>query len=160
MFGAESLAQIQNSINKEDHFGSQRSIASNGGKKAHFNTYLQAKNLLPFFYQCLKDKSIGVRESAVLCIKNFGAHGELIFIEGVCKDENPSIRAECALGLGQIGVQTFRSLVLALHDSQQIVKDAASIAIIKNLPFNDILEHFKDKDHQKQTICCTIKEII
>lgn len=58
-----------------------------------------------------------VRESAVLCIKNFGAHGELLFIEGVCKDQNPQIRAECALGLGQIGVQTFRSLLLALHDS-------------------------------------------
>jgi hypothetical protein len=39
-----------------------------------------------------------------LSIKNFGAHGELLFIEGVSKERNSLIRAECALGLGQIGV--------------------------------------------------------
>ena len=59
---------------------------------------------MPFFYQCLKDKSAVVRESAVLCIKNFGAHGELLFIEGVSKESNHQVRAECAYGLGSIGV--------------------------------------------------------
>jgi len=67
-----------------------------------------------------------VRECAILCIRNFGAHGELLFIEGISKERNPLVRAECALGLGQIGPQTFRSLLLALHDETQIVKDAAS----------------------------------
>lgn len=62
------------------------------------------------------DKSAEVREVARLSIKNFGAHGELLFIEGVSKERNSQIRAECALGLGSIGVQTFRSLLLALHD--------------------------------------------
>jgi HEAT repeat protein len=52
----------------------------------------------------LKDKSPLVRESAVLCIKNFGAHGELMFIEGVSKEPNAIVRAECAYGLGTIGV--------------------------------------------------------
>ena len=93
------------------------------GKRPHFNTYLQPKNLLPFFYKCLADKSPQVRECALLCIKNFGAHGELLFIEGVSKESNPVLRAECALGLGSIGPQTFRSLLLALHDEHQIVKD-------------------------------------
>jgi len=40
-----------------------------------------------------------------------------MFIEGISKDKNPNVRAECADGLGQIGVQTFRSLLLALHDN-------------------------------------------
>ena len=45
-----------------------------------------------------------MRECAILCIKNFGAHGELMFIEGVSKEASPFIRAECAFGLGTIGV--------------------------------------------------------
>lgn len=128
--------------------------------KKHFNTYLLPSNLMPFFYQCLQDKAEIVRESAILCIKNFGAHGELMFIEGVSKDPNPAVRAECALGLGEIGVQTFRSLLLALHDGSQQVKDAASRAILSKMSLQDILAHFADKDHQKQTICCTIKELL
>ena len=141
--------------------GSHKSTSAfNTNKKAHFNTYLQPKNLMPFFYQCLRDKSPLVRESAVLCIKNFGAHGELLFIEGVSKEPNAQVRAECAYGLGSIGVQTFRSLLLALHDSFQIVKDAASLAILNHMPFHQLISHFEDKDHQKQTICCTIKELL
>ena len=49
-------------------------------------------------------------------MKNFGAHGELMFIEGASKEKNNLIRAECAMGLGTIGPQTFRSLLLALRD--------------------------------------------
>ena len=39
-----------------------------------------------------------------------------MFIEGVTKDRSPTIRCECAFGLGQIGATTFRTLLLALHD--------------------------------------------
>ena len=86
------------------------------GGRSHFNSYLQPNSLLPFFYQCLSDKSQAVRECAILCMKNFGAHGELMFIEGASKEKNNLIRAECAMGLGSIGPQTFRSLLLALRD--------------------------------------------
>ena len=75
-------------------------ISGHQGLRAHFNTYLQPGNLLPFFYQCLRDKSQAVRECAIVCIKNFGAHGELMFIEGISKEHIPQIRAECASGLG------------------------------------------------------------
>jgi hypothetical protein len=39
MFGVENFSMMQASINREE-FGSQRSLASQNGKKAHFNTYL------------------------------------------------------------------------------------------------------------------------
>ena len=140
---------------------SQRSLISpQTNCRPHFNTYLQPNNLLPFFYQCLKDKSGKVRECAILCIKNFGAHGELMFIEGVSKEQNPNIRSECAFGLGTIGVQTFRSLLLALRDTTQIVKDAASVAILHNMNLLDLNQHFQGNQHQKQTICCTIRELL
>lgn len=103
--------------------------------------------MLPFFYKCLADKSPQVRECALLCIKNFGAHGELLFIEGVSKESNPVLRAECALGLGSIGPQTFRSLLLALHDEHQIVKDQASQAILNNMTVYQIREQFQDSEH-------------
>ena len=115
-----------NDTNRSVSSGFSNRRGSKMGKRPHFNTYLQPKNLLPFFYKCLADKSPQVRECALLCIKNFGAHGELLFIEGVSKESNPVLRAECALGLGSIGPQTFRSLLLALHDEHQIVKDQAS----------------------------------
>jgi hypothetical protein len=56
-----------------------------------------------------------------------------MFIEGVSKEPNSQIRAECAFGLGTIGAQTFRTLLLALHDSTMLVKDAASRAILDNM---------------------------
>jgi len=93
-------------------------------------------------------------------MKNFGAHGELMFIEGASKEKNNQIRAECAMGLGTIGPQTFRSLLLALRDDTQLVKDAASKAILKNMALSDIRDQFEENSHQKQTICCTIKELL
>jgi len=62
---------------------------------------------------------------------------------------NPQIRAECAFGLGSIGSQTFRSLLLALHDHTQIVKDAASRAILDNMEVQDLQERFEEQPHQK-----------
>jgi HEAT repeat protein len=65
-----------------------------------------------------------------------------MFIEGVSKEPNSMVRAECAFGLGTIGVQTFRSLLLALHDSLQIVKDAASRAILDRMSIQSLMAHF------------------
>jgi hypothetical protein len=56
-----------------------------------------------------------------------------MFIEGATKDRNGHIRAECATGLGLIGPATFRTLLLVLHDGEQLVRDAASAAIVKNM---------------------------
>ena len=83
-----------------------------------------------------------------------------MFIEGISKEQNPYIRAECAFGLGSIGPQTFRSLLLALHDPVPLVKEAASRAILINMKLSEINNHFYDKNHQKTTICCTIKELL
>lgn len=79
-------------------------------------TYLRPKYLLPFFYKSISDKSKSVRQSAVLSIQNFGPQGELMLIEGVTKDKNANVRADCALGLGHIGTQSFRILLIALND--------------------------------------------
>ena len=89
-------------------------------------TYLKARHLLPFFYRCLSDKDKQVRSCALLCIQNFGPQGELMFIEGLTKDKSFLIRCECANGLAQIGPQTFRTLLLSLHDANPAVRDSTS----------------------------------
>jgi hypothetical protein len=81
-------------------------------------TYLRARHLLPFFYRCLSDKDKDVRTCALVSIQNFGPQGELLFIEGVTKEQNATIRAECATGLGRIGVSAFRTLLLTLSDGE------------------------------------------
>mmetsp|Transcript_45070 Transcript_45070/g.59768 ORF Transcript_45070/g.59768 Transcript_45070/m.59768 type:complete len:180 (+) Transcript_45070:2060-2599(+) len=96
-------------------------------------TYLKAKSMLPFLYNCLLDRDRSVRNSALLAIANFGPQGELMFIEGVTKEANPNIRLECAKGLGKIGATTFRTLMLTLHDPHPAVKEAASNAILRNM---------------------------
>jgi hypothetical protein len=61
-----------------------------------------------------------------------------MFIEGLTKDKNSQIRSECALGLGQIGPSTFRTLLLALHDASPIVRECASLAILRNMSVESV----------------------
>ncbi len=106
-------------------------------------TYLKPRHLLPFFYQFLTDPDNGARKCALLCIKSFGAQGELLFIEGVTKDRNPTIRRECAYGLGDIGPSTFRTLLLALHDSSRAVRDAAAEGMVSGMDVASVMDNFR-----------------
>ena len=83
-----------------------------------------------------------------------------MFIEGVTKDKNAQIRCECATGLGQIGPSTFRTLLLALHDNNGNVREASSQAILKNMQPHEVDVAFRDKEHQRQTIKCAIREVL
>ena len=83
-----------------------------------------------------------------------------MFIEGLTKDKNFSIRCECANGLAQIGPSTFRTLLLSLHDPHPTVRDAASLAILRNMTCERVDEAFKSKEHQRQTIKCAIREVL
>lgn len=101
-----------------------------------------------------------MRNSALLAITNFGPQGELMFIEGVTKEANSGIRIECAKGLGKIGASTFRTLLLTLHDPNLAVKEAACLAILRNMTPESVFESFSDKDHQKQSLLCSLQEVV
>lgn len=58
------------------------------------------------------------------------------------------MRAECAQGLGRIGVSAFRTLLLTLSDREQIVRDTAANAILRHTTIDDILNEYHDKKHQ------------
>ena len=70
------------------------------------------------------------------------------------------MRAECATGLGKIGVTAFRTLLLTLNDSQQVVRDHAATAILRNMSVEDVCNEFESKNHQVQSIKCQINEVL
>jgi HEAT repeat protein len=86
-----------------------------------------------------------VRRAALVSIQNFGPQGELMFIEGVTKDRSHAVRQECAYGLGKIGVSAFRTLLIALTDSVQAVRDSASAAILRNITVEEVVAEFSQK---------------
>lgn len=73
---------------------------------------------------------------ALQSIYSFGPQGELMLIEGLAKDKNSTIRAECAKGLGIFptdyfvanllkglyGPHTFRALIFGLRDPEENVR--------------------------------------
>lgn len=83
-----------------------------------------------------------------------------MFIEGVTKESNATIRVECARGLGKIGPSTFRTLLLTLHDPNPVVTEAACNAILKNTTPEAVCEHFADKSHQRQSLLCSVQEVL
>jgi FtsZ-binding cell division protein ZapB len=78
----------------------------------------------------------------------------------VTKEKNLLVRAECATGLGRIGVSAFRTLLLTLSDRDQHVRDAAATAILKNMSVDEVKQEFENKAYQVQSIKCQINEVL
>eukprot|EP01017_Pseudomicrothorax_dubius_P042162 TRINITY_DN6841_c0_g1_i5.p1 TRINITY_DN6841_c0_g1~~TRINITY_DN6841_c0_g1_i5.p1 ORF type:complete len:898 (-),score=219.15 TRINITY_DN6841_c0_g1_i5:408-3101(-) len=106
-------------------------------------TYLKPKNILPLFYNFLQDSAQEIRELAVASIAAFGPQGELVFIEGLTKDRNATIRVECAKGLGMMGVQTFRALLFGLRDVDEAVRKATSQTLRSRFAVADVIAEYK-----------------
>jgi len=47
-----------------------------------------------------------------------------------------------------------------MHDPNQRVKDAAGEAILKNMTPMEVDQAFLEKEHQRQTIKCAIREVL
>ena len=109
--------------------------------------YLTEKNIIPLFYEKLKDKEFKIQKYAIDCILEFGPKGELIFMEGLLKDKNPIIRLNCAIGLCLSGVHTFRTLInKGLFDNNAGVRKNIQGAIIHFLNIEEIIHYYKKKD--------------
>ena len=109
--------------------------------------YLTEKNIIPLFYEKLKDKEFKIQKYAIDCILEFGPKGELIFMEGLLKDKNPIIRLNCAIVLCLSGVHTFRTLInKGLFDNNAGVRKNIQGAIIHFLNIEEIIHYYKKKD--------------
>eukprot|EP00743_Colponemidia_sp_Colp-15_P010125 GILK01011120.1.p1 GENE.GILK01011120.1~~GILK01011120.1.p1 ORF type:complete len:1104 (+),score=179.34 GILK01011120.1:3-3314(+) len=137
-------------------------VATSLGRRAKEKVpYLKVRHLLPFLYQFLKDKDVAVREVAAESIASFGSQGELILIEGLTKDVNPTIRLTSALGLQFIGPRAFRTLLLALHDGDHLVRRTAAEVIVSfgSRAICDVLREREFK-HSNESILYAIRETL
>ena len=122
-------------------------------------TYLKKKNIIPFYYEKLKDKDINIQGYAINCIKCLGADGELIFIEGFTKDNNYLTRINCGLGLADNGIQNMRTLLLGLQDKNKNVRNAIEKVIIVKMPISEVVNYFNNEG-QLLSLKFTVKELL
>ena len=109
--------------------------------------YLTEKNIIPLFYEKLKDKEFKIQKYAIDCILEFGPKGELIFLEGLLKDKSPIVRLNCAIGLCLSGVHTLRTLInKGLFDNNKSVRTNIQGAILHFFNIDDIISFFKKKE--------------
>ena len=109
--------------------------------------YLNYKNIIPFYYDKLKDKNNDIQSYAIYCIKNFKAQGELVFIEGLINDPNPIVRANCGCGLVECGVHSIRTLLnYGLFDKNESVRKTIEKRILEKMNVNDIISYFKNSN--------------
>lgn len=84
----------------------------------------------------------------------------MIFIEGLSKDSNPIIRANCAIGLASIGPHTIRTLLIGLHDENKEVRKIVEKEITSKFAVYEILELFEYKNSQKLSLKIAIRDIL
>lgn len=74
-------------------------------------------------------------------IYSFGSQAELIFIEGITKG-SPLVRIQSAKGLGKLGVQNFRALILGLRDEDPQVKKISADVILESFTTEDVVSYY------------------
>ena len=108
--------------------------------------YLTEKNIIPLFYEKLKDKEFKIQKYAIDSLLEFGPKGELIFLEGLLKDKCPIVRLNCAIGLCLCGVHTFRTLInKGLFDNNKSVRINIQRAILHFFRVDTIVDFFEKK---------------
>ena len=122
-------------------------------------TYLKKKNLIPFYYDKLKDKDLNIQGYAINCLKSLGPEGELVFIEGFTKDNNYLTRINCGLGLADSGIQNMRTLLLGLQDKNKNVRNAIEKVIIVKMPISEVVNYFS-YEGQLNSLKITVKELL
>ena len=122
--------------------------------------YLTEKNIIPLFYEKLKDKEFQIQKYAIDCLLEYGPKGELIFLEGLLKDKSPIVRLNCAIGLCLSGVHTFRTLInKGLFDNNKSVRTNIQGAILHFFHIDDIITFFK-KEKQLMSLKILLDEYL
>ena len=136
-----SLRKLSNRLTKNNP-----TINFNENVENNNYIYLTEKNLIPLFYDKLKDKEFEIQKYAIDSILEFGPKGELIFIEGLLKDKSPIVRCNCAIGLCLFGVHTLRTLInKGLFDNNQSVRTNIQGAIMHFFTIDDIINYYQEK---------------
>ena len=156
----ETLYKLSNDKNtqiRKEALLSMKTISERSKSKL---TYLKPKTLLPLYIKYLNDPCKEIRNICIECILTTGPQGELTLIEAFTKDSNHIIRAQAAKGLGKLGPVSFRTLILGLHDPHPFVRKISASTIAKYFTANSLFKEYEEKNSQRQTLRCAIKEVL
>jgi len=122
--------------------------------------YLNENNLIPFYYEKLNDKDKEIQKFCISCLKNLKAKGELTFIEGLMKDKNYIVRANCGIGLCECGVHTLRTLITkGMVDQNEFVRNTIEKNILKKFKCDNVIEYFY-KNNQLGSLKVCLEEFL
>lgn len=79
------------------------------------------------------------------------------------KDPNPIIRANCGIGLAELGVHTLRTLLIGLHDNNPAVRQTIEKVIVSQMNIEDIIKHFSQEEsggNKISSLRIAIREIL
>lgn len=83
-----------------------------------------------------------------------------MFIEGLTKDKNISIRCNSASGLARIGVTTFRTLLVGLYDDNPNVRKTIENEMLQRFKIEDIVAEFFKRIPQLESLKFTLRDIL
>ena len=134
---------------------------NNNSKSSNRNIiHLNENNLIPFYYENLNDKDKEIQKFCINSLKNFGAKGELIFIEGLMKDKNYIVRANCGIGLCECGVHTLRTLISrGMFDQSEIVRNTIEKNILRKFKVENVIQYYL-KNNQLGSLKICLEEFI
>lgn len=92
-------------------------------------------------------------------IFSFGGQAELIFIEGIAKGSQ-MVRIQSAKGLGRLGIQNFRALILGLRDDDSEVRQTTTNVILNSFSSEDVSHFYSSKLQQIPSLLCNLKDIL
>ncbi len=134
---------------------------NNNSKSSNRNIiHLNENNLIPFYYENLNDKDKEIQKFCINSLKNFGAKGELIFIEGLMKDKNYIVRANCGIGLCECGVHTLRTLISrGMFDQNENVRNTIEKNILRKFKVENVIQYYL-KNNQLGSLKICLEEFI
>jgi HEAT repeat protein len=118
-------------------------------------TYLKKKNIIPFYYDKLKDRDIHIQKFAIACISQLGEVGEMVLVEGYLNDPNTIIRTNCAIGLGEFGGKYFKVLVEGLlQENEGVFREVVEKVIKSKFTVDDVIGCLdKDGKWEVKEVC-------
>lgn len=157
-FIIECLFRYSESFYPQVRYSAICSINAVSQKANEGINYLKRKNLIPYYYDKMKDKDTAIQQYATNCLKIFGPQAELIFIEGLLNDPNAIVRHNCGVGLSDMGVHNLRTIIIGLHDGDEGVRKGLEKVIVNNMPIGAVIAHF-NKEKQLLSLKISIQDL-
>ncbi len=83
-----------------------------------------------------------------------------MLIEGLTKDRNHTARQNSAIGLGGLGIHTFKVIIIGLHDDNFQVRKVVEKTVFDNYRIQDVLNLYYNDRKSLLSLKVSVKDII